>query len=80
MASRITHIAIKSPRFYFLKIKCTFFLVVETKRQQEKILNSPSNPSTKQQNTAINIRATDLLCGAWKCHVTINIRELTAQI
>ena len=36
MASRITHIAIKSPRFYFLKIKCTFFLVVETKRKQEK--------------------------------------------
>ena len=50
------------------------------KTTTRKRLNSPSNPSTKQQNTAINIRATDLLCSAWKCHVTINIRDLTAQI
>ena len=77
MASRITHLAIKSPRFFFLK--CTFFnqsgagkrmINIQLSKQKDnkkKILNSPSNPSTKQINTAINIRATDLLCSAWKC-------------
>ena len=87
MASRITHLAIKSPRFFFLK--CTFFnqsgagkrmINIQLSKQKDnwkKILNSPSNPSTKQINTEINIRATDLLCSAWKCHVTT---MLTAQI